>query len=930
MAVAMQLPQEEVGPLMQADGQEALRIYGQRLAESREAKQFSSELVRKVVSSPLNFSPAARNKGQQQQQAPVETVRAELQRDLGKQEAQQRKLERDGSGCELMLCRSCRLPVGDVAYAYKDQAGLLVHGECMAQLLLQDVKKEEEQRQKEDASLKRQKRVDYDIGWKVERAPQNACLAKRFECPEIFDGMCCVVLEEDNGVHLAPTCEPAAAINLGYLATALEVRRRDGREPLFSLDPCHDGSCEPMQRKRFEPEWLAGTSVGEVMFQADVHLKELSMGEYEQPVAGMRNCMDLSTSDWEGKPWNAREWFVVKKAEVQLSEDDVLVPQVRMSVEAREQTSTVDEDGLLEDKKVTTPGHPLVRYADAFSHSFDLIAERKSVIHHLRELAKAAVMAKYFADNEVLVTEAWFSVIGEEKASKGECIMKIPQLWNERTDAQIEVKDGQIADQGATTSLRGVYGGVSLGLERTSLRPAGVTRAVRAPVDRGSKMKMQVGRLAEDNISKYAHRMAVLKRGIVASRFSAPAAAVIVPSIVSRAAAISAVSQAAPRGVDLNLNEFDLSSAGIWAGGCVQSPVVAAPLAEAFWAALRGEHNEQGLPLGDDDQVLLKAVFHPCSSDRREDGERFMPPDTTPAYVAKLRSLVREEEKVRAERRAHFLCRRFRPDDCGPLFPGSWHSALQVGEAKQGVELHERPEYVAQSGGVLERALKDTQPTFDKTAEDGVRFRIYKIGSLQVRSTQCFGEEEVIGAVFSTLASPPVSTQRQTATEQDLAIKEDDKITKATEYVEATSQAPFRHSFVELETESGRAAVTERLPGGQMVWTESPQDVEVRRCLAKVVRSKDCRGAGIAAGDMKWYQEKEGKSQQGDATYASGAIAWASGAGLAKGAEAGFRRLPKLRAGCRGQRRQGAREDVLRAPRRAPRRGRGAHRGSGR
>lgn len=32
--------------------------------------------------------------------------------------------------------------------------------------------------------------------------------------------------------------------------------------------------------KRFSPSWLAGTSVGELMFQADYYLKELAMGEH--------------------------------------------------------------------------------------------------------------------------------------------------------------------------------------------------------------------------------------------------------------------------------------------------------------------------------------------------------------------------------------------------------------------------------------------------------------------------------------------------------------------------------------------------------------------------------------------------------------------------------------------------------------------------
>ena len=56
-------------------------------------------------------------------------------------------------------------------------------------------------------------------------------------------------------------------MNLEYLSVALQVRRRDNREPLFSLDPLEGqelNSRESMQVRRFEPAWIAGTSVGEV------------------------------------------------------------------------------------------------------------------------------------------------------------------------------------------------------------------------------------------------------------------------------------------------------------------------------------------------------------------------------------------------------------------------------------------------------------------------------------------------------------------------------------------------------------------------------------------------------------------------------------------------------------------------------------------
>ena len=56
---------------------------------------------------------------------------------------------------------------------------------------------------------------------------------------------------------------------------ALKVRRTAQREPLFSLDPVDPQNLEKTpQKKVYEPSWLAGTSVGDVMFQADYFLKE--------------------------------------------------------------------------------------------------------------------------------------------------------------------------------------------------------------------------------------------------------------------------------------------------------------------------------------------------------------------------------------------------------------------------------------------------------------------------------------------------------------------------------------------------------------------------------------------------------------------------------------------------------------------------------
>merc|ERR1719203_252356 len=127
----------------------------------------------------------------------------------------------------------------------------------------------------------------------------------------------------------------------------MQVRKSTGKAPYFSLDPpVRQDETTPMQVKTWEPAWLAGTSAGEVMFQADYYLKELSMGEYDQPVVGMKDCFHVADASWRDSDWSGREWFVVNKAQMYISEEGVLVPHVEMGVEAREQV--VDEDGKVD------------------------------------------------------------------------------------------------------------------------------------------------------------------------------------------------------------------------------------------------------------------------------------------------------------------------------------------------------------------------------------------------------------------------------------------------------------------------------------------------------------------------------------------------------------------------------------------------------
>merc|ERR1712190_635039 len=104
----------------------------------------------------------------------------------------------------------------------------------------------------------------------------------------------------------------------------------------------------------------------------------------------------------------------------------------------------------------------MVKYAEAFTRYFDLIAERKSVIYHLRELAKASVLAKFLIGDEIQLDDAWFDLVGGLDA----CELEVPQLWSEHCYTKINVQDGEIVDADRIQShMHGVYGGVSFGLD---------------------------------------------------------------------------------------------------------------------------------------------------------------------------------------------------------------------------------------------------------------------------------------------------------------------------------------------------------------------------------------------------------------------------------------------------------------------------------
>mmetsp|Transcript_55092 Transcript_55092/g.172733 ORF Transcript_55092/g.172733 Transcript_55092/m.172733 type:complete len:568 (+) Transcript_55092:77-1780(+) len=362
----------------------------------------------------------------------------------------------DTDGERLCLCRHCRLPLGDFQF----DGAALAHGECLAELTLRGLRAETEAQEKKAAEAKKARRAEYDIGWKAERIPRSLALAKELTGSSEL-GLRCLALDGEGVARVMPTVEPAAAVNLEYLALAMQVRLLEGREPFFSLDPVDPADRNSMQEKRFEPAWLAGTSVGEVLFQADYELKQICMGDRQLP------CLP-SLLDGQG-PWSqqeerggraARQWFVVRRAGVTVAQDGALVPHCELGVDARQLVPS--ERGYV-DAARTDERDSMVRMAKAISEHFAEVAAALPAVAELVHLARATVLARYLLESGCRCDEATLARYALPRCPEGDRYsMEIPTLRTKQLASSVVKQGRELLMQ---KRHRSIHGGVDLGVK---------------------------------------------------------------------------------------------------------------------------------------------------------------------------------------------------------------------------------------------------------------------------------------------------------------------------------------------------------------------------------------------------------------------------------------------------------------------------------
>lgn len=168
--------------------------------------------------------------------------------------------------------------------------------------------------------------------------------------------------------------------------------------------------------------------------------------------------------------------------------------------------------------------------------------------------------------------------------------------------------------------------------------------------------------------------------------------------------------------------------------------------------------------------------------------------------------------------------------------------------------------------------LDSASPSFEKKTEDGCVFRIYRVGSLEVRSTCEHDGEETVAAVFAVRDKMERRSLR--------APTGHEKIIKVTEYVEKISrgvqdaEVPECKYYAVLETQHGSTIVTEMI-GDAVMWDENVADLEDRNSLAKVIRTASCRGSGSTVQELRNFhsqasqQRKEASRLHRSRTYAT-------------------------------------------------------------
>lgn len=374
-------------------------------------------------------------------------------------------IQAEGMTChpECFRCVMCNTPLKEHYNTPK--------GPTCAKCSVVGIQKEEDAKNHRDdqrnMKLLRDHERKYKLSWNPSEREESASVLAQLNMKMGND----VGIKLDTGVRVAEV-RPEANVNLAYLATALSIIEATGAEPKFSLDPANvkNIAASEFQVKVFYPTFMENTPYGEILFQADFVLKKLAFGEISIPGVDLHpaNAVD-------DKPFMARQWFVVREASVDVSQDGFLIPRVTMGVECRE---IMNSPTGVKDAPSTDPTSHFVKHAQKVTEHFSEIARRIPVIAELIEVARATILARYLIEKGAKVDRKVLEKVTHPAVMKS-YEKKIPTIVKKQHYSTVRNTDGVVLTD---KRIRTVHGGVDLSAPKKIMEATGSARTrVSAP-----------------------------------------------------------------------------------------------------------------------------------------------------------------------------------------------------------------------------------------------------------------------------------------------------------------------------------------------------------------------------------------------------------------------------------------------------------------
>jgi len=359
-------------------------------------------------------------------------------------------------GC--LKCSECKAQLQDKLLPNATRTGYLCVG-CTRKHVAKKEAVEERSRLRSEDYLRKRNTMDFGLQWDPKLAQPNDVSLRTLGVSGFPNQHCCLVFNpRTRAVGLAPTRFKQAEVNLYYLAMSLKILKETQRECQFSLDPKGTISDEK-QVKAFYPSSLANTVFGEVLFQADYTLKQLSFGEGARPVKDMMSIFELMEQSGSTEPLQSRQWFVISNSGVRRTADGVVCPFVDMGVSARRIEQ--GPDGKYRDAPMTKNTDASVQYAQSFTRNFGAIADAIPEIGELREVGRAMVLARYLLEQgaslDARTASKFAAVVVGDKARYP---MEIPTLRRQRTKSSVDL--GGSGELSVSRRTMVMHGGVDL------------------------------------------------------------------------------------------------------------------------------------------------------------------------------------------------------------------------------------------------------------------------------------------------------------------------------------------------------------------------------------------------------------------------------------------------------------------------------------